>query len=443
MPHGVTRSSVSLWIGRVNEGATANGVEIDWGAGRRAVADAWQHESPSTGRYELAWQRIVVDGLQPGHRYTWRLHMEGVERATANATTLPDRLPTDLEPRPFTVLIGSCFAYREDASGRLGRTYSLLPAAAHPHVKFLSGDQVYLDVPPLHFSLNVHDDDGLLAHHLETYAETWSQGGDVEGFAALLRAGANFFTADDHELWNNAPQAGALIRDTWSAAGRARWTAIATRLFRAFQAEAPTASFAVPPLSFLVLDTRLDRTADRARLMSPQARLQLDTWLRTLTGPGVLVVGQPLFWPRAGRLGFLFDYGLADFEEYADLVRLLAASRHSIVVLTGDVHFGRIARCALAGGGELIEVIASPMALVHKGAAGGFEDAPAHFPAAALPGIAGARIETHAYEMNGNHFVTAAFTARGSGVRMRLNAWPVEHSGRLPAPQPIYERYLH
>ena len=43
----------------------------------------------------------------------------------------------------------------------------------------------------------------------------------------------------------------------------------------------------------------------------------------------------------------LADLGLPDYEQYEDLVRILCRTRHSVVILTGDVHFGRVARCSL------------------------------------------------------------------------------------------------
>ena len=45
-------------------------------------------------------------------------------------------------------MLGSCFFAREDPNGNVGRTYMNLPSAARPHIKFLCGDQVYLDNPP-------------------------------------------------------------------------------------------------------------------------------------------------------------------------------------------------------------------------------------------------------------------------------------------------------
>ena len=118
-------------------------------------------------------------------------------------------------------------------------------------------------------------------------------------------------------------------------------------------------------------------------------------WIQNLPGPGVLVIGQPLFSEKAGRLfGTFGDWNLPDYSQYGQLARLLAQSPHSIVILTGDVHYGRIAWCTLISGGELIEVISSPMSLVDKKAEGSWEEAPNLFPPLVLPGVVRAQVHT-------------------------------------------------
>src|SRR5205809_7973197 len=97
---------------------------------------------------------------------------------------------------------------------------------------------------------------------------------------------------------------------------------------------------------------------------------RLDQWIRNLEGPGIFSLGQPIFAAQAGFFGRFADWNLPDFEQYADLVRVLASSRHSLVLLTGDVHYGRIASCLLPSGLELIEIISSPTALVDKSVGG-------------------------------------------------------------------------
>jgi phosphodiesterase/alkaline phosphatase D-like protein len=90
--------------------------------------------------------RIRVTGLQSRQTYSFTLQVQGTPLKTANVTTLPAELPAVGE-KPFTVLLGSCFAHHEDRELRVGKAFFHMPCAATPDIKLLSGDQVYLDSP--------------------------------------------------------------------------------------------------------------------------------------------------------------------------------------------------------------------------------------------------------------------------------------------------------
>ena len=47
----------------------------------------------------------------------------------------------------------------------------------------------------------------------------------------MLEEGATWFCADDHEYWNNFPNAATLISATWTASGRDRYRRIAGSLY--------------------------------------------------------------------------------------------------------------------------------------------------------------------------------------------------------------------
>jgi hypothetical protein len=135
-------------------------------------------------------------------------------------------------------------------------------------------------------------------------------------------------------------------------------------------------------------------------------------WLARLTCPGVLVLGQPLFSPPEGYVTQLFgkpaiisDLNLPAFRpQFQRLVRVLQYAPHDVLVLAGDVHFGRIARVQpfrLDGldASTLFEVIASPMAQL-PGANSAFypdeSEGPRNFPANPrdfVPGVLPAAIE--------------------------------------------------
>ena len=106
---------------------------------------------------------------------------------------------------------------------------------------------------------------------------------------------------------------------------------------------------------------------------------------------------------------------------------------HSIVILTSDVHYGRIAQCTLTSGRGLIEVNCSPMWLVDKKAEGAWEGAPNFFPSLLLPGVKmpGAvraqmqTLEKKTFPPIDTHFLGLEFSATGTHVRMIVRLWPV------------------
>jgi hypothetical protein len=344
------------------------------------------------------------------------------------------------------VLLGSCFCKREDDEGAVGRTYAQLPAGSRPDVKILCGDQVYLDDPWAHYLWHTHDIPELEVEFFRNYRDTWMQ---EPGFRQLLTQGANYFSPDDHEYWNNAPNAATVIRDSWSRSGRQEWFTTARLFYQMFQHPAPIATFTVDPLSFLIADTRSNRSSNQTDFMQQTDFQAVAQWIQNLPGPGVLVVGQPLFSEKAGLLpGTFGDWNLPDYSQYGQLARLLAQSPHSIVILSGDVHYGRIAWCTLTSGGELIEIISSPMSLVDKLAEGTWEEAPNLFPPLALPGVARAQVHTLAEETFSaitSHFLTLEFAATGAHVRMTVRFWPVGRQGSsLDAGfgETVYQRLL-
>jgi hypothetical protein len=314
-------------------------------------------------------------------------------------------------------------------------------------VKILCGDQVYLDDPWAHYLWYTHDIAELEEEFFARYRDTWLQ---APGFRQVLTAGANYFCPDDHEFWNNAPNAATVIRDTWFESGRHAWFAVARQFYQMFQNPAPGAMFAVAPLSFLIVDTRSNRRSDHTEFMLPTDFLAVAHWVQHLSGPGVLVVGQPLFSEKAVHLrGTFADWNLPDYEQYAQLARLLGQTPHSIVILTGDVHYGRIAWCSLISGGELVEIISSPLSLVDTKAEGSWEEAPTLFPPFALPGVTRVPVHTLAsqtFSPVNSHFLTLEFSATGAQVHLSVRFWPVgrQLSGQGPGVGAIvFQRFLH
>jgi hypothetical protein len=449
VPHEVSATTATLWVGAIDEPFDPGQAHLTSNLGEHTLPAGWERWVSQDGVHRLDYQRVIIPQLQPRSSLSLRLFVNGEPQADAKLMTLPARLP-GLEEKPFTVLLGSCFCKREDAEGSVGRTYAQLPSGAHPDVKILCGDQVYLDDPWAHYLWHTHDIAELEGEFFRNYRDTWTQ---EPGFRQLLTDGANFLTPDDHEYWNNAPNAATVIRDSWSSTGRQEWFSTASLLYQKFQTPAPITTFGVGPLSFLIADTRSNRTSDQTDFMRPTDLQAVEQWVQELPGPGVLVLGQPVFREQTGHLwGTFGDWNLPDYDQYGQLVRLITRSPHSIVILTGDVHYGRIAWCTLSSGHELIEVISSPMSLVDKKAEGSWEEAPSLFPAFALSGsdipVPRVRVETLAKETFSpidSHFLTLEFSASGAHVRMTVRLWPMRRQQSMASRgfgETVYQRFL-
>lgn len=442
VPHEVGPDRVELWVGALDEPAiqpASLSIAVAGGPGPTAVGQ-WDG-TLAAGARSIAFRRLTIAGLQPRGRYRFELRQDGNLVSDAAATTLPERLPS-LDERPFTIMLGSCFARSADGAGNAGRAYSMLPADAQPDVKILCGDQVYLDQPPTEFLVHTHSADGLLERHLANYASAWTQSG---GFRELLRAGGTFFSSDDHDFWNNAPNPTIIARDTWSEEGRDAWEAAARTLYGAFQrpTEAGPAVFRVGTLSVFVADTRLGRTVGTDAFATDAQLTAIETWLAGLDGPGCLVVGQLVFSGRAGWKGRWMDWGLADFDQYGRLAGALLSAEHSVVILTGDVHYGRVAVCERTPGRDIVEIVASPLALVAPFPKNTWKPAPSSFPDSAIPGMTRRPVRTaEAFRLNANQFSTIGFSRSGAFVRMQVRAWPVETNGRVPRPSNEFEYWI-
>jgi hypothetical protein len=352
--------------------------------------------------------------------YSLTLRVGGEVKVEGSFDTIPWRLPGPADP-PFIVMLGSCFCGRVDANGEVGRTYMNLPTAAWPHIKFLCGDQVYLDDPWYDFLNPLRSRNWLEHRSFQIYLDNWSQQTDEGGFGRLLKNGANFFSSDDHEFWNNAPDVGLDVPFfTVRSKGRQEWWEIASNLYKIFQTvPGGPVTFKVDPLSFCIFETRFNRGSGGGDFTSAANLKALGNWTRSLTGPGILVVGQPFF----AETGSIKDYGLPDFpKQYQELKNYLRESQHSIVILTGDVHFGRIAVTSLRPelGTKLYEVISSPLQLV-PGAAGKYAPAPNVF------GEVSSELD---FGKGRDHFLTLEFNAPSSQrASMFPRFWPIAKGG--------------
>jgi len=422
IPNEVFANDARIWVAAINENFDPNTAVLEYGSNQVALNTGWSNFNTADGNFSIRYQRVDLHNLTQQTSYWLTLRVGGQWKADGSIKTIPWRLPGPADP-PFIVMLGSCFFGREDPDGTVGRTYMNLPAAARPDVKFLCGDQVYLDNPWHEFKNPLHGRNWLEHRSFKTYFDTWAQQTPEGGFGQLLKHGANFFSSDDHEFWNNAPDLGLNVPwFTLTQNRRDQWWAIATTLYQIFQTvPGGPVRFNIDPLSFCICETRFNRGHGGGddNFMAPANLQAIGQWMAGLNGPGILVLGQPFF----AESGSIKDYGLPDFHrQYEELKGYLRQSQHSIVVLTGDVHFGRIAVTGLRPelGTKLYEVISSPMQLV-PGARGTY---------AAAPPVFGQVSSELDFSHGDNHFLTLEFTAPSpQRVSMFPRYWPIATAG--------------
>ena len=368
VPLEATETTARLWLARFGE-SRPQGLRLAVGnADAIAVPDAWQAHAID-GTVRMWWQRPAITGLAPGQRHVVRLLDGPAEVATAVTATLPERLPL-LDERPFTCLLGSCFGWDGDPFGReVGCRHppAARAASTRRHVPVRRPGLSRRALPALSpSSARRRGHAPRVLREVPCQLDAARRGRRLRGGAA---PGATYFTSDDHELWNNAPNKTPVVLKTWFGPWRQEWYDAAAELYDAFQATArvmgfgsagspsswPTCAWTAPPIV-----RGCSATPDHQRVID---------WIDGLQGPGVLVLGQPMLAAEAGFKGNIADWGLPDYRQYGPLVAAIQRSRHDIVVLTGDVHFGRVAGAPLPSGANLYEVIASPFSLVELAAA--------------------------------------------------------------------------
>lgn len=422
IPHAPGPRSACIWIGVVHiDAQLSDSITLEVGSRRVAVAPQ-AFNSLKFGEKRLHYSFVTIDQLQPATEYSVRALSTRYGEASARVRTLPLALRD--ETRPLRLLLSSCYC---TTNRRSKLATELLRTFDKPHLKpdihIWSGDQVYLDAPWYRFMLAKHSRQSLEALHAEAYARTFLED---QGLARILPEGANIFCPDDHEYWNNAPDENIVARDSKDPNRRKDWYEIAASLLHAFQGQtAVPLVFDVPPLSFLVLDARSNRAANRAALISDDQLSALRTWLAALKGPGVLITGQPFFDSKTHRHDDKADYHLADFPQYADLMRLLAQCSQSIVVLSGDVHFSRVAQVELENGKTITEVLSSPLAVVTGGGIGAsWEEAPSRLDIGGSDPFANSPIKTDmGLQLHDEGAMLLEFYTRGNRVFCSASAW--------------------
>ena len=418
-----------------------------------------------TGVYEFQGPDIT-----PATSHRVEVHVndtDGVVQSTqVRVRTLPGQVPSGFS-KWFNVLLVSCFHLAKDRAGRAGNVVAEIAKRERfrPDLTLLLGDQVYLDLPTF----------GILGGGLRKLAKKFEKDYRLNwtgssGYARILGAAPTVSIPDDHEYWNNYPHAATVIRQTWTDGGRNNWERAARRMYEAFQLPQPGAlgdavEFDVPPLSFFLMDTRSSRDRDRKFTLSPASLERFRRWVTRVVDSGLFAViasGQPLLDKAAGKLkGAVADYTLPDYKDYGPIARELARladGGKQFLLLTGDVHWGRVTkgkdRNLNGRGAGFYEVISSPTSLVATigkdqvqtifGGIKSFFGHPDPFPRHGKPKkppaflareTLGRRFQCEMlHPQKGNHVAVLSFRQTGFGLELLVTYWPISRDFQIEEP---------
>jgi hypothetical protein len=316
---------------------------------------------------------LTLQTIHPGDLYEVQIPEAGLSEPFRWRS-----LPSDIGQEGVSFLLASCFWHENDREGTYAAAVRQLTKQWSPAFKLLVGDQVYGDWP----SDKTPDFTG--HPEVELYADRYARYWGDAAYRELMQTSPNFFMCDDHEFWNDYPEKQIHLSRTWPEF-REAYAKAAQMLYERYQqcanpGDKPWYRFAVGPVSFFVADSRSQRDFFRDAppahfSQEPQWR-DLERWARGLRGPGVLVLGQPLF----QKDGDWRDHSLSNFtEDYGRLWSVIEGSLrgqndqqtpHDILVLSGDIHTGRFAvgrRAGLGAPEGVPELIASPASMIRPG----------------------------------------------------------------------------
>lgn len=300
---------------------------------------------------------LRADGLTAGAPYGFTLDDRHGATTSFTTSTLPAELPTS----GACLAVATCFFSGFSMATRLRAALSNARLVTQPIAELWAGDNLYLDVRDFDHANPAHA-------HQQTF-ERYLQYFTSPDYVAARGARPTFTAYDDHEFWNNYPERQLWLKRSWDAnfAGYSDAAQDCLSLFQSGINPSPLVPggrayrFDLKPVSFFVADLRSQRQrqdSGRFRMMDPRELQELLSWAMNLKGPGVLVVGQPL-WTSAGGST---DYNPPAFTaEYQAIWRALRDAPWDILVVSGDVHHSRLLRLGVGGDRFVYELVTSPV----------------------------------------------------------------------------------
>ena len=368
--HRVSQRSVEVWVGtlfpflNMPERARVRLFRENREVRIRGISKQdWQR--PFTGMTQRFFTVVTFRGLKAGsdYRLTFERRIEANPRAgitsrwqrlrSGTFRTLPSRVPAKGRDT-FTIGLGSCF-YNHRDGGQAAASYKALyergSQPVRPDITVLAGDQVYLDIGFDSLSLSAT---AIRQRIADDYALHW------QALGSMLSRGGTWMLPDDHEYWNDYPFLDFPLPTLLALKlphVRHTWTKAAYDGVKNIQRSPVVEAFTLGhDLSVCVADLRSYRSDHE--FLPREAFKRLLDWAGHRACPGVLVIPQPLIVNQNKAERNLRRY----HTQYAQLLEALGSVSHDVVVLSGDVHFGRIASVPIGTkGARLVEIISSPM----------------------------------------------------------------------------------
>jgi hypothetical protein len=375
---------VRIWVGLAS--AVGNPGDLVWKA--QGLASGAEARLPSAtlrpfqpvrdpGQGPVAWTGVYeFEGFQAGETVRVRAHLAGNLAAELETRVLPEALPSTAAGAGnswFRILMVSCYHSATADGVGIQSAWRSIKAEGPPDMAIFMGDQVYLDLP---WYTPYPDNQAWLERKFESlYKDNWFGERD-DSYANLLRSAPHVCLPDDHEYWNNFPEAAPHIQNSYTADGRGRWTRAAGKLYQAFQnpdVDAAAQEITVGKVSIFLADSRTHRRRGGPNAYAENTLAALREWVDQVNetrNTGIFVTGQSLLDEKAGWIGGrVGDMRLANYQDHGAIWRELLRLERPFLLLTGDVHFGRMVRVetlsSLPKRGW--EIIVSPASLCQGG----------------------------------------------------------------------------
>ena len=302
--HQVSTTCVNIWFGNLFPTLRKpSHCRLILSKGEEAIASFDVHREDWQRPISKLSQRFYTthkfDSLTPNLEYQVKLYqkIEGDEELidkwillkTGEFKTLPLSLPNSAE-QAFTVSLSSCF-YPDKDYDRTTQAYESLyqqnDQQIKPDVKFMVGDQVYLDIGLDSLSPLTNE---IRQRIGDDYAKNW------QALDGMLSKGGAWMLPDDHEYWNDYPFYDSLlptlfllkiakVRNAWRQASRDGVNNIqCTKKVDTFNLGSD--------LSFCIADLRSYRS--KTQFIDKDGFKQIEQWAKELTSPGVFVIPQIL-----------------------------------------------------------------------------------------------------------------------------------------------------